>query len=151
LRQLSSGHSNLVQLRVDPTKETIELRTTKTATIDSLSSHLPTNEPCFTFFRYDHNHDGEDQSPVLFVYSSTDDSPVKLKMLYSTVKVTATGAAEQCGVKITRKLEISDASDLTAQYINEDLHPPEQAKAQSFSRPTRPGKGRARVTRGDNN
>jgi len=151
LRQLLNGSNNLVQLRVDPNKETIELRATKSADIDNLSRELPDKEPCFSFFRYDHDHDGENQNPIVFIYSSTDDSPIKLKMLYSTVKVTATGAAEQCGVKIVRKFEISDATDLTRSYIHDDLHPPEQAKAQAFSRPSRPGKGRSRITRaGDN-
>lgn len=41
---------------------------------------------------------------LVFIYSSSDDAPIKLKMLYSTVKAVANGAAEDQGLKIDKKV-----------------------------------------------
>lgn len=108
---------------------------------------MPTAHPCFNFFRYDHDFDGESQSPIIFVYSCPEDSKIKEKMLYSTVKAAATGAAEDAGVRIAKKLEVADASDLTEEMMHEELHPPapEVVTKPALSRPVRAGRGRPRM------
>ena len=40
----------------------------------------------------------------VFIYSCPNGAKIKAKMLYSTVKAAATGAAEDCGVKIEKKV-----------------------------------------------
>jgi twinfilin-like protein len=82
----------------------------------------------------------------VFVYSCTNDSPIKLKMLYSTVKAVAIGTSEEQGLKIDKKLEISDPSEITEEALLELLHPPSEDKKQTFVRPSRPGRGNARLT-----
>merc|ERR1712137_134323 len=148
LKSLSS--KNVVQLRIDTEKETIELRDSFSASqIEDIRSKIPDQEPCFTFFRFVHQHEGSEQAPVIFIYSCTDGAKVKARMLYSTVKAAAIEAANGLGVSVEKKMEISEADDLSNSELLTELHPParEITTKAAFSRPSRPGRGRARVTK----
>jgi len=146
LKAIGSSKS-LVQLELDLEKETIELRQAKDCAVGSLGSEIPSDQPCFSFYRYDHTHAGTDVSPIVFIYSCPNGAKIKAKMLYSTVKAAATGAAEDCGVKIEKKLEISEGSELDANLLNSEIHPAEnQQTKQAFKRPMKPGRGRPRMT-----
>jgi len=150
LAALNQGSISLVQLKVDPTKETIELAEAKNINLGALSGYIPTNEPRFTLFRWSHDHESEHFNSVVFIYSCTNDSPVKLKMLYSTVKSVASSSCEDIGLKIDKKLEISEAHEITEELLIEVLHPPTEDKKLAFNKPSRPGRGRARLVRGTN-
>jgi len=148
LKNLSSA--NVVQLRIDTQKETIELREAFTSNkLQGVAAKIPLEEPCFTFFKFVHDHEGAQVAPVIFIYSCTSGSQVKARMLYSTVKSAAIDAASSLGVSVEKKLEISEADDLNESELLEDLHPPnrEISTKSAFSRPSRPGRGRARVTK----
>ena len=77
---------------------------------------------------------------------------VKLKMLYSTVNKAAIGAIEATGLKIAKKVEIESPSELSESELMAELHPvtnksQKLGSQNKFSKPMRPGKGRARMTR----
>jgi len=147
LRALNAGSLNFVQLKVDPNKETIELGDAKKTDISGVQKSIPDNEPRFTLFKYNHSHEGENFDSVVFVYSCTNNSPVKLKMLYSTVKAVANSSCEGVGLKIDKRLEVSEGSEFTEALLIETLHPPTDNKKQGFSKPSRPGKGNARMVK----
>jgi len=147
LRALNSGSLNLVQLKVDPNKETIELADAKNTDISGVQRSIPDNEPRFSLFRYPHTHEDERFDSVVFVYSCTNNSPVKLKMLYSTVKAVANSSCESVGLKIDKRIEVSEGSEFTEELLQETLHPPVDNKKQAFAKPSRPGKGGARLVK----
>jgi len=138
---------NFVQLLVDARHETVELETAKHIKPRELAENVSPTEPRFTFFRYRHTFAGEAIDSNVFIYSCPDASSVKLRMLYSTVKSVLTAAAEDAGISLERgaKVEISDPSELTEEFLNETLHPKKEVK-QGFARPMRPGKGKPRLT-----
>eukprot|EP01089_Gocevia_fonbrunei_P013718 TRINITY_DN3574_c0_g1_i1.p1 TRINITY_DN3574_c0_g1~~TRINITY_DN3574_c0_g1_i1.p1 ORF type:complete len:338 (-),score=79.52 TRINITY_DN3574_c0_g1_i1:62-1075(-) len=149
LSNFGSGSVNFVQLKVDATKETIELANSKNlSSINDLQGQFAASEPRFTFFKYDHQHEGEQFGSNLFVYSCPPSSPVKLKMLYSTVKSVVSGAAEQASIEIERsgKIEITELEEFTVQDVNDQLHPKVE-KVEAFRRPLRPGRGKPRLMR----
>jgi len=148
LKVLPSGSVNLIQLKVDPVKETIELGDSKSIDIDGLQSYIPDNEPRFFLYRFTHDHEGEHFDSIVFIYSCPEKSPVKLKMLYSTVKAVAIGSAESLGLTIAKKVEITEANEISEEMLLELIHPPSEAKKQTFSKPTRPGQGRPRMVKG---
>lgn len=59
------------------------------------------------------------------------------------------GAAEDAGVVIEKagKLEIDTADELTEESLNEIFHPPTEDTQKTFARPSRPGRGPARLNR----
>eukprot|EP00168_Porphyra_purpurea_P012749 TRINITY_DN3412_c0_g2_i1.p2 TRINITY_DN3412_c0_g2~~TRINITY_DN3412_c0_g2_i1.p2 ORF type:complete len:347 (-),score=98.56 TRINITY_DN3412_c0_g2_i1:94-999(-) len=152
LKALSGSGNSLVQLSLDTEKETLELAADKSVTAAQLGGEIPADEPRFSFFRFDHTFEARDMSPVVFVYSCTDNAPIKQRMLYSTVKAAAVDAAAGQGVSIAKKLEVSDGSEVTEAGLLEELHPVarEISTKTQFARPARPSRGgrpRTRPTR----
>jgi len=148
--QSFSASKNFVQLKVDPNRETIELVSAKKISVSELAHELDRNEPRFTFFKYTHTFKGESIDSNVFIYSNPDNSPIKLRMLYSTVKSVVSAAAEESGIIVERngKIEADDPSEVTAEYLNSALHPVKEQK-KGFARPARPGKGGARLIKKD--
>jgi len=148
LKALPYGSVGLVQLKVDPTKETIELADSKKSVeIDDLPSLIPNSEPRFFLYTFSHTHESQKFDSLVFIYSCPEKSPVKLKMLYSTVKAVAIGTSESLGLTISKKVEITEANEITEDLLIELLHPPSEDKKQTFNKPSRPGKGKPRVVR----
>mmetsp|Transcript_7847 Transcript_7847/g.9733 ORF Transcript_7847/g.9733 Transcript_7847/m.9733 type:complete len:337 (-) Transcript_7847:36-1046(-) len=144
------ANNNVVQLHVDSEKETIELLSAFSAgSVQAVADKLPTDNPCFVFFEYEHEHQGETVRPIVFIYSCPQSAKVKAKMLHSTVKSAAIEAAGGQGVKVEKKIEVSEQSDLNESDLLLELHPPtrEVEVKGNFNRPSRPGRGRPRMTR----
>jgi len=148
LKNLSNN--NVVQLKVDSDKETIELGAAFSAgSVQAVADKLPTDEPCFVFFEYEHEHEGNTVRPVVFIYSCPNSAKIKAKMLHSTVKSAAIEAAQGQGVKAEKKIEVSEQSELNEADLLLELHPPtrEIEVKGNFNRPSRPGRGRPRMTK----
>ncbi len=62
----------------------------------------------------------------MFVYYCPASSKVKQKMLYSTVKAAVTSAAERAGVKFSKRLELTDASEITPAALLDELYGPKK-------------------------
>jgi len=149
LKAFLSGQVALVQLKVDPTKETIELADFKPSALDieAVASLISDSDPRFVLYRFSHDHESQHHDSIVFIYSCPEKSPVKLKMLYSTVKAVAIGTAESLGLVIAKKIEITESGELTEDMLIEAIHPPSEDKKQAFNKPSRPGKGKPRVVR----
>jgi len=142
--------ANVVQLKLDTQRETIELRGAfSSADVAGVRSKIPTDDPCFTFFKFSHDYEGEQSSPVVFIYSCPSNSKVRERMLYSTVKSAAIEAAASHGVTVDKKIEVTDAEDLNESDILQELHPEKReiSTKSAFNRPSKPGRGRPRMTR----
>jgi hypothetical protein len=59
------------------------------------------------------------------------------------------GAAEDAGVTVEKagKLEADSLEDLTEERLGEAIHPATDDSQKSFARPSRPGRGPARLNR----
>ena len=130
--------------KINPETEVVELvpESPTPSTIAELSQVLPSTEPRFTFYRFKHNHDGQEQSPVLFIFTSPPAAgkAIKYRMMYPLMKRAVLSIAEQeVGLKIEKKFEVEDPSEITDQGVLDDLHPKVTAR-QGFSRPKRPGR-----------
>ena len=70
-------------------------------------------------------------------------------MLHSTVKSAAIEAASAQGVTVEKKIEVTESGELNENDLLAEIHPPtrEVNVKSTFDRPSRPGRGRARVTR----
>eukprot|EP00762_Andalucia_godoyi_P002114 ANDGO_02537.mRNA.1 Twinfilin len=81
-----------------------------------------------------------------FVYSCPDEALVRQKMVYSTVKPSFTDyLTSQCALTIHHRAQISDAADFNPEHHKEAAANPTHSSASKFARPTRPGKGKARL------
>ncbi len=122
---------NLVQLKI--TNGVTELASTSSTDLASLPSALSPNEPRFSFFRH------ADGSIFLVYTCPSATKPFQDKMIHATSKGNVQIFAEQeAGLKIAKKIEESEPSDLALGDFEEEKPKVEVKKA--FARPPRPGR-----------
>ena len=122
--------------RVDAGSESLELCSTSgTCSLDELVAVLPEAEPRFFLCKLD----GGD--PLSFLLYCPEAAKAALKMLYATAKAAFISRLEQLSLKPSQQLQSGDATEVRA-----DLAPAaDTGKDAAFAKPTRPGRGRARV------
>lgn len=141
LKSLNSASTfNLVQLIMDTAKETIELDTCDAVNVEDLHSKISSTEPRYSFFVFHHEYEGEDQSPIVFIYTCPSGSKIKERMLYATCKRSVVEVAEsEAGVQVAKKLEAASAEEITKEMLMDEFHPKVEEK-KMFARPKRPGR-----------
>eukprot|EP01128_Nolandella_sp_AFSM9_P008560 TRINITY_DN5259_c0_g1_i1.p1 TRINITY_DN5259_c0_g1~~TRINITY_DN5259_c0_g1_i1.p1 ORF type:complete len:362 (-),score=84.47 TRINITY_DN5259_c0_g1_i1:106-1131(-) len=147
LADLKAGNLNYVQLDVDIENEKIVLSDAQKLDISEVAALIPTALPCFHFFVWDHVHEGQNLSSLIYIYSSPDGSngttsaPVKHRMLYSSSKAHVASLVTAYGFTIDGKMEIGSPSEFSEDDASRELHPPKIEKKKKFAKP-RPQGGR---------
>ncbi|KAH0565599.1 hypothetical protein GP486_001014 [Trichoglossum hirsutum] len=139
LKGLGGGRDNLVQLRLDIQQETVDLAGTTATDAVGLATAISGQDPRYSFFRYDHEFEGREESPIIFVYTCPAASRVKERMLYASCRGSVVIAASDAGLTIAKKMEATSPSEITAATIEEEFHPKREERV-AFSRPKRPGR-----------
>jgi twinfilin-like protein len=139
--QFVNGGVNYVQLTIDIDAERILLCHSQTVTVDDLPNYLPNDEPRFHFFKYDHEHEGENFSSTVYIYSCPDGSngtvsaPVKMRMLFSTSKSNVSSILTSRGVSIDKVMEVNNGQDVVVDELITLLHPQKEVK-KKINKPT---------------
>ncbi|KAI0181142.1 actin depolymerizing protein [Hypoxylon sp. FL1284] len=139
--------SGLVMLKINPETEVVELvpDSSTPSTISELVQAISPTEPRFTFFRYKATppRGGDEKSVVLFFYtcpSTAANKGIKFRMMYPlTKRAVLTVAESEAGVKVEKKFEVEEPSEITEQTVLSDLFPEAETKT-AFRRPKRPGR-----------
>jgi len=154
VKKLISGEFNYVQIAIDCDNEKIVCgKSKKGLSLDALRAEIPTDEPRFHFFGYKHNFDGSDFTSLVYFYSCPDGSkgtksaPVRMRMLYSSSKANVAEIVKSCGGSIDGRLEINTGEEINEEELINQLHPQKAEATKNFSKPSRPGKGGARLIR----
>jgi len=152
VKQLISGQVEYIQIAIDCDKERIICNKTENSmTFEKLRSQIPLDEPRFHFFAYKHQHQGASVTSFVYVYSCPDGSngsksaPVRMRMLYSSSKANVAEIVKAAGGQIDARLEVNTGSELNEEELLNTLHPQKVEQAKNFARPSRPGKGGARL------
>eukprot|EP01012_Entosiphon_sulcatum_P040608 TRINITY_DN54296_c0_g1_i1.p1 TRINITY_DN54296_c0_g1~~TRINITY_DN54296_c0_g1_i1.p1 ORF type:complete len:333 (+),score=57.91 TRINITY_DN54296_c0_g1_i1:49-1047(+) len=144
---LVSGTVHAVILRMEDETIGVDLTIASHVQVEDLVQKVTTAEPRFVLFRFHHEHDGTSLSPVVFAYICPGGCKVKHRMVYSTTKASVVHTSSALGLTIDKKLEFSDATDLTTAGLVSEFHPPTEVESGSpkFTKPTRPGKGKPKL------
>jgi len=152
VKQLISGKIKYVQIAIDCDNEKIICsKTENSMTLDGLRKQIPLDEPRFHFFAYTHDHEGSSVTSFVYLYSCPDGSngsksaPVKMRMLYSSSKANVGEIVKAAGGQIDAKLEINTGDEINEEELLNTLHPQKVEQSKNFSKPSRPGKGGARL------
>jgi twinfilin-like protein len=141
LQDFKAGNINYVQLDIDLTKERIILSDAASESIGGVGKHFPNNFPRFHYYRWDHDHEGQQISSTIFVYSCPDGShgtqsaPVKHRMLFSSSKANAAAILEGQGITIDCKLELNAGVEFTEAEISAIVHPAKAEAKKVISKP----------------
>jgi len=154
VKKMLNGEVDYVQIAIDCDNEKIlATKSEKGVDMDGLRSRIPNDEPRFHFFAYKHDNDGSSVTSYIFVYSCPDGSkgtksaPVRMRMLYSSSKANVGEIVKSVGGNIDARLEINTGDEINEEELLSTLHPQKAEQAKNFTRPSRPGKGGARLIR----
>jgi len=88
-----------------------------------LSDQIVTTEPRFYVYTFKSiSNLGEPKSTQVFIYCCPEKSPAKLRMIYSTAKTSTAAQVNDLGFTLAeRRIEITDATELTEQFLKEEL------------------------------
>lgn len=151
IKQLMEGAISYVQLELDLKAEVTNLATSGQMTVEEAAATIPEDMARYNIFNFDHNHEGDELSNVVFLYSCPSfKMKVKARMLYASGKQPLVDflESEEMGLFIDKKAEIEDATEFTHEYMYDMIHPPKTITKQKFARPKGPAgrKGTKRMT-----
>uniref|UniRef100_A0A1B6CRZ5 Twinfilin n=1 Tax=Clastoptera arizonana TaxID=38151 RepID=A0A1B6CRZ5_9HEMI len=144
---------NYVQLKIDIKNEEILLSMSKNVTVGQLPTIVPSDEARYHLFNFNHTHEGDKMEAVVFIYSMPGYTcSIKERMLYSSCKATLLNNIENSmGLKIEKKLEIDSGSELTEEFLQDEIHPKINLHRPKFEKPKGPpGRGAKRLTKAQN-
>ncbi|PBK64439.1 actin depolymerizing protein [Armillaria solidipes] len=125
IKALGQGEdSGLVLLNIDVPTETLTLVSVTSASVEDLSSALPTSEPSYAFFAWSHSHSSSPRRDIIFIYSCPSTSPIKHRMLYSTSAYPIYMVAKTLlppDTVAARRIETSDPKEITEDYLKIEL------------------------------
>ncbi|XP_063932571.1 twinfilin-1-like isoform X3 [Zophobas morio] len=146
LKELANFTITFVSLALNLDEETTCLDQRANSTVKEISAELPSESPRYLFIAFNHEREGAVETFIIFVYFCPGfKCSIKERMCYSSCKSSVVTAAEELGLKITTKIEIASARELTEENILSELYPPEKAKLHKFSKPKAAGRGARRL------
>ncbi|XP_037093027.1 twinfilin-1-like [Pollicipes pollicipes] len=147
---LSQGRVNYVQLSIDLDKETINLAAADTTPAAALARHVPTDHARYHLYVFSHQYEGDQFHSLVFIYSMPGyNCSIRERMLYSSCKSSVIDVIEnQCQLSITKKIEVDDPSELTEQFLMDEIHPKKMLHRPKFAKPKGPAsRGAKRLTK----
>eukprot|EP00048_Salpingoeca_helianthica_P022123 m.16491 g.16491 ORF g.16491 m.16491 type:complete len:355 (+) comp6909_c0_seq1:17-1081(+) len=149
IERLRKGGCNYVQLALDAERQTVNLARAENCDAHALQGMTPGKQGRYHVFLFKHSHEGDALQSLVFIYSCPGyECPVKERMLYSSCKGPLISNLEaDLGLEFVKKLEVGEPSDLTHDWLYEQLHPPVNVVKAKFDRPKKPGRGGRRLLR----
>lgn len=106
------------QQKINVQREVLELAGTSSTTAEALAMNVSDTEPRFSFFRYTHDFEGTQQSPLIFIYTCPPGSKIRERMLYASSKLGVVRAAEDdVGLEFAKKVPFP--SPLSASWVDD--------------------------------
>ena len=91
--------------KINVAEETIEVADTSSTEAEGLASSISGTDPRYSFFRYSHDFDGQEQTPIIFIYTCPPGSKIKERMLYASSRAGVIAAAGgDAGLEVTKKV-----------------------------------------------
>ncbi|XP_063932570.1 twinfilin-2-A-like isoform X2 [Zophobas morio] len=122
LKELANFTITFVSLALNLDEETTCLDQRANSTVKEISAELPSESPRYLFIAFNHEREGAVETFIIFVYFCPGfKCSIKERMCYSSCKSSVVTAAEELGLKITTKIEIASARELTEENILSEL------------------------------
>jgi len=119
LNNFATSAINFVHLKINNTHDKLDCNAEKEIQPSQLNAQIAVDQP--GFYVYKHQRMGMTSS--VFIYCCPGNSTPQLRMVYSTTKPTVSADIEKCGVRLAKKIEVTDASDVNPEYIEEEINP----------------------------
>lgn len=95
----------MMQQKINVQSEVIEVAGTSSTSAEGLATSVSDTEPRFSIFRYTHDFEGAQQSPLIFIYTCPPGSKIRERMIYASSKLGLIRAAESdLGLEFAKKV-----------------------------------------------
>merc|ERR1712172_14523 len=130
-------------------KETVEVAESGSCPLDQLPGKVPNDVGRYHLFRFKHTHEGDSLESNVFIYSMPGYSvPIKERMMYSSCRNAVVEVIEtSLNLKLDKKIEIDAGSELTEEFLRNELHPVMSLNTRKFDKPKGPSRGNKRLTK----
>jgi len=148
--EYAQGSLEYLGLGIDLAQETIVLVEAGQCDTSSLPAKVPEGEGRYHLFKFKHTHEGDYQETAVFIYSMPGYSvPIKERMMYSSCKNAVVEILASRGIEIGKSVEVDGGSELTEQYLQEEVHPVKSLNKPKFAKPQGPSRaqGARRITK----
>ncbi|KAK9472263.1 uncharacterized protein V1510DRAFT_417772 [Dipodascopsis tothii] len=144
LAEAGPHRKTLVVLEIDVAAEKLELVAAIESDGSDLTANMVGDSPRYTFFLYEHEHAGQTEESLVFIYTCPPTARIKERMLYASARAAVLAEAERLsGLRVAKKLEASDSDEIAAlspAALHKELHPPKETTRAAFARPKAPGR-----------
>jgi twinfilin-like protein len=149
---MARGSYDYLQFKINIEEETIHLVNAEILSIDKLPSKVPEDSGRYHLYKFKHTHEGDYMENIVFIYSMPGyNCPIKERMLYSSCKNPLTDTITNLGLDIVKKLEVDSGSELTENFLYEEIHPTKNLHRPKFAKPRGPpNRGPKRMTKSQN-
>ncbi|XP_063922273.1 twinfilin [Zophobas morio] len=149
---MARGSYDYLQLKINIEEETIHLVIAENISIEKLPSKVPEDSGRYHLYNFKHTHEGDYMENIVFIYSMPGYScPIKERMLYSSCKNPLTDTITNLGLEIIKKVEIDSGTELTENFLYEEIHPTKNLHRPKFAKPKGPpNRGPKRMTKSQN-
>lgn len=149
LHDMRRGAYNYLQFRIDLEEEKIHLVNAANIDLLKLPAQIPTDHARYHLYLFKHLHEENHLDSMVFIYSMPGYScSIRERMMYSSCKGPFSATIEKHGIEITKKLEIDSGTELTEEFLYEEIHPRKLNLRPQFSKPKGPpSRGAKRLTK----
>jgi len=148
MKNYQNEKTNYIQMSINISKEIIDVTDTKNCDIQSLPSRVPEDVPRYHVFRFDHTHEGDFMKSTIFIYTMPGyNCSIKERMLYSSCKNAVVEVLGHEGIEIVKKIEVDSGSELTEDFLQDEIHPKKIIGKTQFAKPKPPSRGNRRITK----
>ncbi|THV07942.1 actin depolymerizing protein [Dendrothele bispora CBS 962.96] len=112
---------------IDVPTETLTVSKLTPVSANTLKTALPSSEPCYAFFAWNHSYTNPPKRELVFIYSCPSTSPVKHRMIYSSGAALVTQGlktilSSSSTISVaSRRAETSDPSEVNEEFLKDGL------------------------------
>ncbi|KAM7364314.1 twinfilin actin binding protein [Cochliomyia hominivorax] len=149
VRDLLKGSYDYLQFRIDLEAEQIHVSHAAVVPLSDLPKQIPDDHARYHLYLFKHTHEGDYLESFVFIYSMPGYTcSVRERMMYSSCKLPFLETLHSFGVDIAKKLEIDSGSELTEEFLQDELHPKKMLHRPAFAKPKGPpNRGAKRLTK----
>uniref|UniRef100_A0A1A9W7D2 Twinfilin n=1 Tax=Glossina brevipalpis TaxID=37001 RepID=A0A1A9W7D2_9MUSC len=149
IRDLLNGTYDYLQFFIDLEAEEIQVSQTGIISITDLPKQIPEEHARYHLYLFKHTYEGDYLESFVFIYSMPGYTcSVRERMMYSSCKAPFLEKLRALGVEIVKKLEIDSGSELTTEFLQDELHPKKILQRPAFAKPKGPpNRGAKRLTK----
>ncbi|KAK2703018.1 twinfilin-like [Artemia franciscana] len=140
LASFRDGRINYLQFSIVIDKEVIKLEEATAIGVHQLPGRVPDDKARYHLFKFPHSHEGDYLESNIFIYSMPGyNCSIKERMLYSSCKASVVSFIEkELKANVDKKIEIDSGSELTEEFLHDELHPTINLHQPKFEKPKGP-------------